>query len=81
MKVAVIGSRKITSINLGEHLPKDTDEIVSGGALGVDTVAAVAGGLAGALYGYEAIPKSWRNTLIKRDFIEEMCERAQKNWI
>ncbi len=55
----------LKAVNLGE----DTD-----------TVAAVAGGLAGALYGYEAIPESWRNTLIKRDFIEEMCERASKNW-
>ena len=45
-----------------------------------DTVGAVAGGLAGALYGYEAIPKQWRKTLIKRKYIEEMCERAAKNW-
>ena len=45
-----------------------------------DTVAAIAGGLAGALYGYEAIPKEWRDTLIKRDFIEELCERASKAW-
>ena len=45
-----------------------------------DTVAAVAGGLAGALYGYEAIPKEWRDALIKRDYIEEMCERAGKAW-
>lgn len=45
-----------------------------------DTVAAVAGGLAGALYGYDSIPQDWRNTLIKREYIEEMCERADKNW-
>ena len=45
-----------------------------------DTVAAVAGGLAGALYGYEAIPLEWRETLIKRDYIEDMCERAVENW-
>ena len=45
-----------------------------------DTVAAVAGGLAGALYGYEGIPGEWRETLIKREYIEEMCERAGKNW-
>ena len=45
-----------------------------------DTVAAVAGGLAGAIYGYEAIPKEWRDILIKRDYIEEMCERAGKAW-
>lgn len=45
-----------------------------------DTVAAIAGGLAGALYGYDSIPQDWRNTLIKREYIEEMCERAEKNW-
>ena len=45
-----------------------------------DTVGAVAGGLAGALYGYEAIPKQWRKTLIKRTYIEKMCKRAAKNW-
>ncbi len=45
-----------------------------------DTVGAVAGGLAGALYGYEAIPKKWRETLIKRKYIEEMCVRAAKTW-
>lgn len=45
-----------------------------------DTVAAVAGGLAGAIYGYDGIPKEWRDTLIKREYIEEMCERAGKAW-
>ena len=45
-----------------------------------DTVAAVAGGLAGALYGYEGIPQAWRETLIKREWIEEMCERAGSEW-
>lgn len=45
-----------------------------------DTIAAVAGGLAGALYGYDAIPLEWRDTLIKREYIEEMCERAAQNW-
>ena len=38
-----------------------------------DTVGAVAGGLAGIYYGYEAIPKEWRNALIRREWIEEMC--------
>ena len=46
-----------------------------------DTVAAIAGGLAGALYGYESIPQEWRDTLIKRDYIEELCERASRNWV
>ena len=55
----------LKAVNLGE----DTD-----------TVAAIAGGLAGALYGYDAIPKKWLDTLYRRDFIEEMCERAAKAW-
>ena len=45
-----------------------------------DTVAAIAGGLAGALYGIDAIPQEWLNTLLRRDCIEEMCERAGKRW-
>ena len=45
-----------------------------------DTVAAVAGGLAGAMYGYDAIPKDWLHMLHKRRYIEEMCNRASKNW-
>ena len=40
MKIAVIGSREIDNINLEKHLPKECDEIVSGGARGVDSLAA-----------------------------------------
>lgn len=39
MKVAVIGSRGLQVDNLGKYLPKDTTEIVSGGAKGVDACA------------------------------------------
>ncbi len=55
----------LKAVNLGE----DTD-----------TVAAIAGGLAGALYGYGAIPKKWLGTLIGREYIEEMCARAESGW-
>ena len=55
----------LKAVNLGE----DTD-----------TVAAIAGGLAGALYGYDAIPREWLDTLIKREYIEEMCDRAAAVW-
>ena len=41
-----------------------------------DTVGAIAGGLAGALYGYEAIKEEWKNTLLKREYIESLCEKA-----
>lgn len=38
-----------------------------------DTVAAVAGGLAGILYGYKSIPSKWIDSLIKKDEILDMC--------
>ena len=40
-----------------------------------DTVAAVAGGLAGLKYSYETIPEEWRAKIIKRDYIEDLCEK------
>lgn len=39
MKVAIIGSRGLKVDNLEKYLPKDTTEIVSGGAKGVDNSA------------------------------------------
>lgn len=39
MKTAIIGSRTITDVNLEYYIPKETDEIISGGAVGVDTLA------------------------------------------
>lgn len=41
MKLAIIGSRELTVENLGEYLPEGVSEIVSGGARGVDTSAAL----------------------------------------
>lgn len=41
MKVAVVGSRNLTINNLGDYLPQDTTEIVSGGARGIDRCARV----------------------------------------
>lgn len=39
VRVAVIGSRNIKAFDLSKYLPEGTDELVSGGARGVDTVA------------------------------------------
>lgn len=39
MKVAVIGSRGLRVDNLEKYLPKETTEIVSGGARGIDACA------------------------------------------
>lgn len=40
-----------------------------------DTVAAVAGGLAGIYYGYESIPTEWLETLVEKEYIEDLCEQ------
>ena len=37
MKIAIVGSRGITEINIGEHIPSDCVELISGGAKGVDS--------------------------------------------
>lgn len=50
----------LLAVNLGE----DTD-----------TVAAVAGGLAGLYYGYDGIPKEWLSVIAKRDYIESLCNQ------
>ena len=38
-----------------------------------DTTAAVAGGLAGLIYGTEGIPAAWLDALQRRDFIADCC--------
>ena len=46
-----------------------------------DTTAAIAGSLAGALYGYSSIPQNWIDALKRYDFIDEMCVRASNTWM
>ncbi len=49
----------LKAVNLGE----DTD-----------TIAAIAGGLAGLCYGYDGIPKEWLEVIQRREWIEKMCQ-------
>lgn len=37
MKAAVVGSRNLLTADLGKYLPKETTEIISGGAVGIDS--------------------------------------------
>ena len=46
-----------------------------------DTIAAIAGSLAGALYGYDDIPDEWLSVIKRREYIEGMCDRAAEAWI
>lgn len=41
MKLAIVGSRNLSVKNLGEYIPENVTEIVSGGAKGVDSEAAI----------------------------------------
>ena len=45
-----------------------------------DTIAAIAGSLAGALYGFNSISEEWLNTLKKREYIDKICAKAYNTW-
>ena len=45
-----------------------------------DTIAAIAGGLAEILYGFDAIHNKWISSLIKHKYIDSMCLAAAQNW-
>nr|HPM00276.1 ADP-ribosylglycohydrolase family protein [Bacillota bacterium] len=50
----------LMAVNLGE----DTD-----------TVAAIAGGLAGLYYGYGSIPQEWLSVIVRLDYVEGICSK------
>ena len=51
----------LTAVNLGDD---------------ADTVGAIAGSLAGAMYGYDRIPKEWKQQLLRKDYILQLCKDA-----
>jgi len=57
-------STVLEAVNLGE----DTD-----------TTGAVAGGLAGILYGYEGIPREWIDVILRGEDIEDLATRLDKS--
>jgi len=46
-----------------------------------DTVAAIAGGLAGLLYGFDTIPEAWVSKLALREKLDAMCMDAAVQWV
>ena len=45
-----------------------------------DTIAAIAGGIAGLLYGFDTIPESWVSQLALRQKLDAMCMDAAVQW-
>lgn len=45
-----------------------------------DTVAAIAGSMAGIIYGMKNIPIEWLDTLIKKDYLLDVCKRTELSW-
>lgn len=56
----------LKAVNLGE----DTD-----------TTGAITGGLAGIYYGFENIPKEWIEELVKKEDIENLCEKFETQFM
>lgn len=46
-----------------------------------DTTGAISGGLAGIYYGIENIPKKWTEVLVRKNDIESLAEKLNKNLI
>ncbi|MCO6174653.1 ADP-ribosylglycohydrolase family protein [Flavobacterium sp. NRK F10] len=55
----------LKAVNLGE----DTD-----------TTGAIAGGLAGLIYGYKIIPEKWISQLVRKDDITKLCDRLSEKY-
>lgn len=45
-----------------------------------DTIAAIAGGVAGIYYGYDTIPIDWINAIVKASDIDSVCESLAKSF-
>lgn len=78
MKLAIIGSRSLTHIDISPYIPAETTEIVSGGAKGIDALAKAYALEKGLIY-TEFLPeyeKYRRNAPLKRN--EEIINYSDK---
>ena len=83
MRVAVVGSRTLTVPNLGDYLPANVSEIVSGGAQGVDQCArayALAHGIKLTEYLPDYARHGRRTPLMRSDLIAARAELVLTFW-
>ena len=83
MRVAVVGSRTLTVPNLGDYLPENVSEIVSGGARGVDQCArayALAHGIKLTEYLPDYARHGRRAPLMRNDQIVARAELVLAFW-
>lgn len=55
------------------------DSIIKSTNLGgdTDTIGAITGSMAGIIYGYNEIPKEWINSLLKKDYLLNLCTKFE----
>lgn len=83
MRVAVVGSRTLTVPNLGDYLPENVSEIVSGGARGVDQCArayALSHGIRLTEYLPDYARHGRRAPLMRNDLIVARAELVLAFW-
>lgn len=44
-----------------------------------DTIAALTGGLAGIIFGYDFIPEDWKNSIIRKEYLLDIFEEFSEN--
>jgi len=65
------------AINTGSSFEDEITAIANEGG-DADTNAAIAGGLLGAMYGFDVIPKRWVDALLNKEEIDEAVDLLTK---
>ena len=82
MKIAIVGSRSISGIDLGKYIP-ECDEIVTGGAKGIDSLAeeyARSHGLRLTVFKPEYTLYGKAAPIVRNKYIVNYCDRIIAFW-